>query len=190
MLALITPIMQKRVVSTSMPLIIKLAVALRFLAGGIYLDLAFGYELDENNIHEIIFEVITAMDECQDPFLNNIIFPTDLDGLTRLEAGFNNLSGGRFRGTVGAGDGVVFRMDKPHGEEVDDDVISWYTRKGYYAYGLQAFCDSNCKFLFISSKLCSSAHDSAMNIVSALSTFIKGGNLLPGFHVVLDDAYP
>ena len=62
-------------------------------------------------------------------------------------------------------------------------------RSKSFGYGLQAFCDSATKFLFISSKLCSSSHDSAQYVVSALSKFIKDGNLLPGFHVVLDDAY-
>lgn len=165
-------------------------MALRFLAGGVYLDLCFGYDLDENNIHDLIFEVISAIDEFKDPWLDNIIFPTTLLGLTELEEGFNRLSGGRFRGTVAAGDGVVFRMIMPRAEEVHGDVTSWFTRKGYYAYGMQAFCDSRCKFLFVSSKLCSSCHDSAMYGVSALSIFIKSGFLLPGFHVVLDDAYP
>jgi DDE superfamily endonuclease len=188
--SLITPIMQKRVLSTSVPVIVKLAVTLRFLAGGIYLDLCFGYDLDENNIHALIFDTLTAIDECTDPWLDNIVFPASKEGLERLEAGFNKLSRFRFRGTVAAGDGVVFRMHKPLTEQVDGDVVSWYTRKGYYAYGLQAFCDSMCKFLFISSKLCSSCHDSAMYAVSALSIFIKSGKLLPGYHVVLDDAYP
>jgi hypothetical protein len=33
--------------------------------------------------------------------------------------------------------GIVFRMQMPTNEEVDGDVTSYYTRKGYYAYGLQ-----------------------------------------------------
>jgi hypothetical protein len=100
--------LQKRKTNFSIPVVIKLASTLRFLAGGVYLDLSFGYDLDENNIHKMMFQVIKAMDDCDDPFLNNIIFPTDKDGLAKLEAGFNRLSPGRFRGTVAAGDGVVF----------------------------------------------------------------------------------
>lgn len=52
-------------------------------------------------------------------------------------------------GTVAAGDGVVFKMNKPTVEEVDGDVTSFFTRKGYYAYALQAFCDARCKFLYL-----------------------------------------
>ena len=188
-LVCITPLMQKRVLTTSIPMIVKLAVALRFLAGAIYLDLSFGYDIDHNNIHHVIFDTIKAIDDCKDPFLDNIRFPTNRVDLMTVEAGFSRLSGNRLRGTASAGDGVVFRMFAPLPWEVNADVVSWYVRKGYYAYGLQAFCDSATKFLFISSKLCSSAHDSAQYAVSALSKFIKDKKLLPGFHVVLDDAY-
>ena len=76
-LELIIPIMQKKEQSTSIPPIIKLAVTLRFLAGAIFLDLSFGYDIDDNNIHRVIFEVIKSIDACVDPFLDNIIFPRE-----------------------------------------------------------------------------------------------------------------
>ena len=43
----------------------------------------------------------------------------------------------KLRGTIAASDGIVFRMQMPTNEQVDGDVTSYYTRKGYYAYGLQ-----------------------------------------------------
>jgi len=55
--ALITPVLQKRVISTSIPIEIKLAAALRMLAGGSYLDICFGYDLDEHSVHGQIAEV-------------------------------------------------------------------------------------------------------------------------------------
>ena len=42
-------------------------------------------------------------------------------------------------GTVAAGDGIVFWMQIPTAEEVDGDVTSYFTHKGYYAHGLQAY---------------------------------------------------
>ena len=39
------------------------------------------------------------------------------------------ISGGVFQGTVAAGDGVVFRMQRPCREAVDGDVASFFTRK-------------------------------------------------------------
>ena len=37
--------------------------------------------------------------------------------------------------TVAAGDGIVFKMQKPTNEEAEGSVSSFFTRKGYYAFG-------------------------------------------------------
>ena len=72
----------------SVPVILKLAVSLRWLAGGSYLDLSFGYELPSNVIHEYIFEVLQAIDDSVD----KIRFPLNsLHELEALESG-NNFS--------------------------------------------------------------------------------------------------
>ena len=166
---------------------IKLGITLRFLAGGSYLDLTFAFEVPHNTIMKYIWEACEAIDAS----LNNINFPLgDEEGLRYLEQGFMRISGGVFQGTVAAGDGVVFRMQRPHREAVDGDFVSFFTRKGYYAYGMQAFVDSSCKFLSISMKLCPSAHDSTAYCVSDLSNAISDGRLAPWAHIVLDEAYP
>jgi DDE superfamily endonuclease len=173
------------------PSTIKLCVALRFLAGGIFLDLSFGYEVPINHIHTYVWQVLEAIDRSDDPFLDNIQFPIDdVEKLNELERGFARYSSGRIRGTVAAGDGVVFPMYMPTNEEVGGDVVAYFTRKGYYAYGLQAFCDSYCKFVVIASKVCSSCGDNTSYIVTKMSKDIKSGKLPPQFHVVLDEAYP
>jgi hypothetical protein len=121
------------------PPIIKLCLGLRFLAGGSYLDLSFGYEVPANVVHHYAWQALHAIDNSTNPFLDNIKSPIHAsdDELTELEEGFASLSEFKLRGTIAAGDGIVFRMVMPTNEEVDDDVTSYYTRKGYYAYGLQ-----------------------------------------------------
>lgn len=167
--------------------VVKLATALRFLAGGIYLDLAFGFNIPHNTVLVYVWEVLEAIDLEFD----NIKFPLgDEEALRELEQGFMRISKGVFQGTVAAGDGVVFRMQKPTREAADGDVASFFTRKGYYAYGMQAFVDSSCKFLSISMKMCSSTHDSTSYLVSDLSHAIKEGKLASWAHIVLDEAYP
>ena len=110
--------------------------------------------------------------------LDNVKLPLgDEEKLRELERGFNSISGGVFQGTVAAGDGVVFRMQRPHREAVNGDVASFFTRKGYYAYGMQGFVDSRCKFLSISMKTCSSTHDSTAYNVSDVSNAIRDGRL-------------
>jgi hypothetical protein len=54
---------------------------------------------------------------------------------------------------------------------------------------MQAFVDSKTKFLSISSKLCSSVHDSTAYIVSDVSHAIKEGKLPKWAHIVFDEAY-
>jgi hypothetical protein len=95
----------------------------------------------------------------------------------------------------------------PTNEEVEGDVIAYFTCKGYYTYGLKveyfinemlfirycneiyslplyAFCDANCKFVMIASKLCSSLYNNTSYIVTQLSIDIKSG-LLPQQYLVV-----
>ncbi len=43
----------------------------------------------------------------------------------------------KLHGTIAAGNGIAFRMMMSTNEEVDGDVTSYFTRKGYYVCGLQ-----------------------------------------------------
>ena len=54
---------------------------------------------------------------------------------------------------------------------------------------MQAFVDSSCKFMNISSKLCASSHDGTMYSVSEVANAIKDGRLPKWAHVVFDEAY-
>ncbi len=166
--------------------IIKLAITLRLLAGGSYLDIAFGYCVADNTVLPIAKTVISAINRR----VKNIHFdPTDLAQMEYLESTFVKYSNGMFPGTVAAGDGVVFRMQKPLLDQVEGNVTSFYTRKGYYAYGLQGFVDGDCKFVSISMKTCASTDDGTSYLLSKLSQLIRDGMLPKRFHVVLDAAY-
>ena len=173
------------------PPIIKLAVALRFLAGGSYLDLSFGYKIPRKNVHQYVFQVIKAIDDSRHPFLNNIISPIHLsqEDLIETEKGFAALSKNKLRGTVAAGDGIILRIIRPTNVEAEGDVSSNFTRKGTYSYGLQAFCDSRCKFVMLSSILLASSFDNTSYRLTQLSKDIRSGKLHHLYHVVLDEAF-
>ena len=77
-------ILANKICSSGIPPLLKFAVTLRWLAGGSYLDLAWGFYLPHNTIHRYFFEVLHAID-CS---VHNIQFPLDdMEGLAELEKG-------------------------------------------------------------------------------------------------------
>lgn len=171
--------------------LLKLAITLRMLAGGSYLDIAFGYEVGSTSVYYSFWQVLKAINTEYD----NIQFPFDDEARLRdLEKTFTDISGKKrdefvFPGTVAAGDGVVFRMLKPVWEDVDGAFSNYYVRKGFYAMNMQAFVDGKCRFLNISMIACSSSHDSTAYTFCGMSRVIKEGKLPLWAHVVLDEAY-
>ena len=77
--------------------VIQLAITLRILAGGSYLDIAFGYNVGNSTVYPIFWKVMEAINKR----LSNIDFPWENEELLReMEGQFNNLSKGAFPGTV------------------------------------------------------------------------------------------
>ena len=166
--------------------LIMLAATLRFLAGGSYLDIAFGYDIGHASVYDVFRKVLVAVDTN----LDNIQFPYDSEeGLRYLEETFLKISKGVFKGTVAAGDDIVFRTFKPAAADVDGNVRSFFTRKGFYGHALQAFSDGNCKFVHISQRVCASTHDRTAYVLTGISESIMKGQLPQWAHIVLDEAY-
>ena len=103
-----------------------------------------------------------------------------------LESTFANISKGVFRGTVAAGDGIIVKRQKPEVEDIDGNVRSFFTRKGFWGHAVQAFCDGNCKFVHVSQKVCASTHDGTSYVVTGISNIIREGKLNTKGHIVLD----
>ena len=83
----------------------------------------------------------------------------------------------------------MFRTFKPAAADVDGNVRSFFTRKGFYGHALQAFSDGNCKFVHISQRVCASTHDSTAYVLTGISESIMKGQLPQWAHIVLDEAY-
>jgi hypothetical protein len=126
-------------------------------------------------VYVVVWDVLEAINKR----IDNIKFPYgDEVKLRDLEQSFWKFNRGFFPGTVAAGDGIVFRIWRPPAYAVDGNVTSFFNRKGFYGFGMQGFCDGDCKFVHISMKTCSSTHDSTAYIVSGMSKVIEQG-LLP-----------
>jgi hypothetical protein len=90
--------------------------------------------IPHNTIHKYFYDTINAIDNN----IHNVTFPLDdVNQLREMEREFQEIDGGYLRGTVAAGDGVVFKINRPHMDEVDGNVTSFFQRKGYYAYSMQ-----------------------------------------------------
>jgi hypothetical protein len=73
LLTLVKPIIDGKTSRSIAPPNIKLAVALRFLAGAIYLDIAFAFNISEKHVMKYAWEVLEAIDQK----LTNIEFPLE-----------------------------------------------------------------------------------------------------------------
>jgi len=163
---------------------IQLAIALRMARGGSYLDIAFAYCVEKTYVYACFYRVFEAIDKEYD----NIQFSFKEADLNRQAATFDKY-GELIRNVVAAGDGCVFRMRKPSKADTNDFVTGYYSRKGHYAWPIQAFCDGNKKFVYVESSICSSAHDSTAYAATVLSKAIRDGKLPPQYCVLLDAAY-
>ena len=110
---------------------VRLAVALRYFAGGDPLDLKLIYCISKVMVYTCIWQVVDAINK----HLHNINFPIDdIEELKQIEAGFRAASrGGFWEGQVGAIDGVHFKMRCPSSKDVKDPVRYKVTRKEIYA---------------------------------------------------------
>ena len=96
---------------------VKLAIGLRYLAGGDPQDLFLIYCVHLSYVYQCVWSVVDAINR-----RIRVHFPIDDPAkLARLEAEFRAKSiGGIWEGQVGALDGVHFAMQAPSNKDVDD----------------------------------------------------------------------
>lgn len=153
---------------------LKLAVTIRMLAGGSYLDIILSYGIKSAEVYRVFHE-------CKDwinlafklplvDYLNN----EDLPALQRISEDFSARSNGVFKGVIGAIDGIAIRIRCPS-SSIDgiEDCGNYYCRKGFYALNMQAICDSHKRIIWLSSGHKGSVHDSAAFAETMLIELLK-----------------
>jgi hypothetical protein len=117
----------------------KLAMALRFLAGGSPLDLKLIYDVSKSYVYHCVWLVVAAVNKKLP-----MDFPIDDVGkLRKLEAEWRARARcSEWYGQVGALDGVHFPMLAPSKKDVDDPMRYFVARKDKYALLAMAICDS------------------------------------------------
>jgi hypothetical protein len=122
---------------------VKLALTLRFLAGGAVEDIRLIYHVDRSYVYTCIWKVIDA--------INNTLrveFPIDnVEELKVLEREFRSRSkDGVWEGQVGALDSVHFPMHAPGNHEVPNPLRYYVARKDEYALLCMTMCDADRRF--------------------------------------------
>ena len=167
---------------------VRLAVALRTLAGAKLLDLWWPYCIGQSSVYSVFHDILRR--SCT--YLDNVKFPSSEDECKAAADGFQNLRDSPLWGIVAALDGISVAIKCPTLDDTPSPNF-FYNRKGFYSVCVQAACDASYKFSFFSASNAGSTHDSTAFQTSVLHTHLQkaaddGG--LPDFATVAaDDAY-
>lgn len=164
---------------------VRLAATLRILAGGSYIDCAMLFNIEDSTLSRIFRETVHVLNK-------ELVLKTryrDDTELRRLSYEFAKSRASPLCGCVGALDGIVVAIHRPHLKDCNNPNSYW-NRKGFFGIPVQAVCDARGRFLFVSSKCAGSTHDSSAFEITSLGRFLSSGCLKEGFWIAADEAYP
>jgi hypothetical protein len=165
----------------------KLAVSLRWLAGGSYLDLCFAFGIAKGSFFHadgVLWGTLTLIDEAL-----KIEFPFhDVSKLEQIAEGFNRFSHQRLSNCVMAIDGWVCRTRQPRRDEVLCPM-GYRNRKGCYGIVVLAGCDANTKFLMFSCQSTGSTNDYLAWKWCTVKELLDEGHLPNQFYFIGDEAF-
>ena len=141
---------------------VKLAVTLRILGGGSYLDMAMIFKSTFNHANKLFVEVVYQwLCHCSFYPIDGIKYVRDEERMAKVATQFAQSSCGIMNGCIGALDGWVVKIKKP---TRDNDKVSepssFYSRKGYFGLNVQCIVDKQKRVLFRTIKSRGAEHDS------------------------------
>ena len=129
---------------------LRLSMALRYLAGGSYLDIMYLHGVSRSTCYKHIFGTLKAMDMA----LPEFTLDEDIHSLERcraLTATFAAKTDEYIQGAIAAWDGIIFKVEKP--TQLNKSKVpnpnKFHCRKGYPGVSVQAACDGNRRFLYM-----------------------------------------
>lgn len=172
---------------------IKLAITLRILGGGSYMDIAMFYEASFNHAHKIFKHVVEDW-LCHPSFypINGIEYCSDDDRMREVALQFSTASNNVINGCIGALDGWVVKVQRPAERDGVPDPTSFYSRKGFYAINVQAIVDKRKRVLFRSIMSRGAEHDSTAFKKSSLYKWLSSNwrsMVEKGYFFIGDSAY-
>jgi DDE superfamily endonuclease len=138
---------------------VKVAVALRILAGGSYLDLIPLFDVSKSHLYKSFHDFIDWVLLVFEFPLPRWLRERNWEPLIERANHFAEKSDGIFYGPFAANDGIAIKIRSPSLTEVSDPG-NYYCRKGFYSLNVQAICDRSKRFLWTSPSNKGSTHDS------------------------------
>ena len=128
---------------------VKLALTLRLLAGGSYLDMCLLYEVVSTYAYKIFHFVIQEwiLDD-RLVKINGVEYMQDRVRLEEVARQYSQHSGGLLNGCIGAIDGWIVRIKKPSKLDNVSNPGSFYSRKGCFGLNLVCIVDKQKKVLY------------------------------------------
>jgi hypothetical protein len=144
---------------------VKVAITLRLLGGGSYLDLFLIYNIFQTHAYKIFHETLSNW-ICNDEIfsINGEEYLNDLDKIKEVAKGFGqNCRCGSFKGCIGAVDGWLVKISQPCRRDGVTQPGAFFSRKGFFAINVQVIVDRYKRVLY-KSILCRGAeHDSSVS---------------------------
>ena len=168
-----------------------LAVALRYFAGGSYLDIPISHGIGKTDVYHSVRAVVHATNRC--PRLQ-FRFPATVAECQEIAADFTFRSKAGFDNCVGCIDGMLLWIEKPFPKECEkvgvDSGKFYCSQKAKFGLNLQGVCDAHCTFKYISVQHPASASDYLSFVTSSLYQQLMEGSGLPnGYCLYGDNAY-
>ena len=170
---------------------IHLACALRYFAGGSYLDITLSHGIGKTDLYRSIWVVVHATN-ASTPL--QFSFPTTSAQCESIASEFSHRSKAGFRNCIGCIDGMLVWTEKPSKKqcmEVGVDDGKFYCgRKGKFGLNLQAVCDARRCFTYISLQHPASASNYLAFITSSFYGQLTEGEGIPqGYCLYGDNTY-
>ena len=169
---------------------VRLAIALRYFAGGSLYDLAPLYGVGRSDAFHSVWMVVEAIHRTK---AFNIVFPQNHESQIALAQQFSSRSQAGFTCCVGAVDGILIWVHQPTPsccKESKCDVTKFFCgRKHKYGLNCQAVADCRGKFLDMSIRYPGSTSDCLAFESSSLFDRLQNGLLAEGLCLFGDNAY-
>ena len=176
---------------------IRLACALRYFAGGSYLDIIMSHSVGKTDFYRSIWGVVHATNECSSL---DFQFPSTLAECQSISNEFSLRSKVGFTNCIGCIDGLLIWLEKPSKDQCNEVGVNsgkfLCGQKGKFGLNLQGICDARQRFTYISIQHPVSASDYLDFVTSALyghltndDTTLPNGYCLYGDNAYVNDTY-